>query len=394
MAFPDHLVSSILESFAPIQGSVFFDPHCGSGTALVEAQRKGLTAFGLDANPSSVLATKVKTNWTIDLRLTRAAIESFERDIENLEAHQSDPIVAYLRQSGMIARGWIADDVAVRAAAIKRWIDRASPSKDIYNFFMLALIASVVRDLSNVKFGPELYCAPVRNEPPNVERSILARLYTMIADLEAHGVRHCTAEVRLGDSRDGRTIRTAARWGDSPAFVVTSPPYPTEHDYTRNSRLELVFMESVVDMESLRRIKKRMIRSHSKGIYVGDRDADLMSTFEPVQSIRRQVEDRILDNASGFEGQYPKVISNYFGGMLRHFKTLSNYLPSGSRMAYIVGDEASYKGIHIPTAETLVAIVDAYVERLRVDNLITWRFRRAQKNREPLCEHVIFLSVG
>ena len=61
----------------------------------------------------------------------------------------------------------------------------------------------------------------------------------MVADLEVEDISHYTAEVRLGDSRDGRSVRRAAKWGSSPVFVVTSPPYPTEHDYTRNSRLEV-----------------------------------------------------------------------------------------------------------------------------------------------------------
>ena len=391
MAFPDHLVNSILESFAPSEGSVFFDPYCGSGTALVEAQRKGLRVFGLDANPSSVLASRVKTNWSIDLRQVRTAIEILERDVETLEERQDDPIVSYLQNSGMIDRGWITDTVAVQAVAIKRWIDRTIPSKPVNRFFMLALIASVVRSLSNVKFGPELYCVPPPNELPNVAGCITARLNAMVADLESYDAPRSTAQVRLGDSRDGRTIRSAVNWGSAPAFVVTSPPYPTEHDYTRNARLELVFMEAVRDLESLRRIKKTMIRSHSKGIYVKDRDYNAIRDFEPVQRIKREIEERISEKSSGFEGQYPKVVSNYFGGMLRHFRTLSSYLPVGSKLAYVVGDEASYKGVHIPTAQLLADMIETYVSRLRVDWIAIWRSRASQKNRR-LYERVLFLE--
>lgn len=393
MAFPDHLVASILDFFAPNAGAVFLDPHCGSGTSLVEAQRRGLQPFGLDANPSSVLASRVKTNWTINLRQVRIALASLVDDIDTLEDRQDDPIVCYLQDSGMINRGWITYAVAVRAAAIKRWIDKTIPSGDIRRFFMLALIATVVKDLSNVKFGPELYCVPPRPVLPDVASCIIARLQTMVADLESWDTPKFTSQVRLGDSRDGRSVRTAANWGSAPAFVVTSPPYPTEHDYTRNSRLELVFMEAVADVKSLQLIKKKMIRSHSKGIYVTDRDANMISNFEPVQRIKLEIEERISNNASGFEGQYTKVVTNYFGGMLRHFQTLSNHLPVDSRLAYIVGDEASYKGVHIPTAQLLAEIIDTYVPRLKLDSVALWRSRRTHKNRQPLYEHMIFLTV-
>ena len=393
MAFPDHLVSSILDSFAPSVGSVFLDPHCGSGTALIEAQKRGLRAFGIDANPCSVLASRVKTNWSVDGSQIRAAIESLIRDVESLEERQDDPIVSYLQNCGMIDRGWIVHTVAVQAAAIKRWIDSTIQSQEVKRFFMLALIASVVKDLSNVKFGPELYCVDPPLEQPDVASSILARLQRMEDDLQSSHFPGRIGHVRLGDSRDGRTMRTAARWDAQPAYVVTSPPYPTEHDYTRNARLELVFMESVVSVESLRRIKRRMIRSHSKGIYMGDRDADLIDGFQPVQEIRRQVEDRVERNASGFEGQYSKVISNYFGGMLRHFRTLSNYMPSGSKLAYIVGDQASYKGVYIPTAHLLAEIIDTHCRRLRLERLNIWRYRRTPKGRQPLREHVMFMAL-
>ena len=394
MAFPDHLVDSILESFSPSEDAIFFDPYCGSGTALVQAQQHGLRVFGVDASPSGVLASKVKTDWSIDLPKVRTAIDSFDRDIATLEASSNDPIVSYLEQSGMIDRGWIANTVATKAAAIKRWIEREIPDTQIYRFFMLALITSIVRDVSNVRFGPELYCVPAREEEPDVGGCVTTRLKSMVEDLESlDPPRTVVGQVRLGDSRDGRSIRTAAAWGDGPAYIITSPPYPTEHDYTRNARLELVFMEAVTDIRSLRRIKRRMIRSHSKGIYVGDRDSDFVKEFEPVQRIRRQIEDRINKKSSGFEGQYSKVVSNYFGGMLRHFRTLSNYLPVDSRLAYVVGDEASYKRVYIPTAKLLAEMVETYVTRLKIDNLTIWRSRRSYGDRQPLSEHVILFRV-
>ena len=136
-----------------------------------------------------------------------------------------------------------------------------------------------------------------------------------------------------------------------------------------------------------------MIRSHSKGIYAGDTDAYHVIDFEPVQYIRQEIQDRVGSKSSGFEGQYPKVVTNYFGGMLRHFRSLSNLLPSGSKLAYVVGDTASYKGVYIGTAQILSELVDKKVARLAVDHVTLWRSRRVKNDRPPLHEHVIQLTV-
>lgn len=393
MAFPDHLVQSVLDSFSPKESDTFFDPHCGSGTSLVEAQRYGLRSYGLDANPVSVLATKVKTTWPLDLSSGRRIVDRLDREIQTLCADRTDPIFAYLVHSGMVSRGWITEEIALMAIAIKRWIDRTVRQGPLYRFFLLSLINTVVKDLSNVRFGPELYCIPPPPEPPNVLGSFTSRVNHMLEDVEEWTEPRHFSRVRLGDSRDGRTMRTAVPWDNGPVYVITSPPYPTEHDYTRHSRLELVFMEAVADLQALRQIKRRMIRSHSKGIYVGDLDCRAVSSFSPVNQIVARISSRVRGCSSGFEAQYTKVISNYFGGMLRHLRLLERYLGPGSKLAYVVGDEASYKGVYVPTGRVLSAMVEAYLERLKVDDVILWRSRRSSKNGQQLDEHVLIMSV-
>lgn len=393
MSFPDHLVASIIQDMSPEEGSVFLDPHCGSGTSLVEAQKSGMKVVGIDANPPSVLSSTVKTNWRIDLNEARDRIRALERDPPADDECTNDPIFSYLTSSGMIERGWIQEDVAKKAIAIKRWIDQSIPPAELYRFFLLGLLTSVVKDVADVKFGPELYCVPQPQEPPDVMTCYTSRLETMVADLENGCLPNKAGRICLGDSRDAITLRSIVGYQERPVYVITSPPYPTEHDYTRNARLELVFLEAVSDGPSLRRIKQRMIRSHSKGIYVGDTDALQVIDFQPVQKIRNEIRDRIGPNSSGFEGQYPKVIANYFGGMLRHFRSLSKLLPAGSKLAYVVGDTASYKSVYIETAQILCQLVDEKVPQLEIDQVVLWRSRRTKKGRSPLEEHVIQLTV-
>jgi len=51
----------LLQNLRPSPGQAVFDPFCGSGTTLVEAQRLGFPTVGVDLNPIACLLTKVKT---------------------------------------------------------------------------------------------------------------------------------------------------------------------------------------------------------------------------------------------------------------------------------------------------------------------------------------------
>ena len=401
MSFPDHLVDNILDRFSPPPGTLLVDPHCGSGTALIQGQKQNLVPVGVDANPASAFASRVKTTWSIDVAKIRHWISLLEESqIDCSETFKdkmdwAEPTLTYLRDSGMLDRGWIDENIAVTLVGMKNWIRDTIPDDKIRRLFTLALISSAVRDLSNTRFGPELYCVPPRTPLPDAKSALVSRIVAMADDLESTPGTDCphVSKVSVGDSRDGRTLR-AIPWTRHPCFVVTSPPYPTDHDYTRNSRLELAFLEMVTDLASLRKIKRRMLRSHSKGIYVGDRDYLLVRDLSAVKQIQQQIIERAGTRLHGFLEQYPKVIGNYFGGLLRHFQSLSHYIPNGSKLAYVVGDQASYLGVHVPTACIIVDMLQRAKLGLDVDEIVEWRQRHASTGKSPLWEHVILMTAN
>ncbi|KAA4287867.1 site-specific DNA-methyltransferase, partial [Bacteroides ovatus] len=51
----------LISALGCAKGSVVLDPFCGSGTTLVEAQRAGFDAVGIDLNPIACLISSVKT---------------------------------------------------------------------------------------------------------------------------------------------------------------------------------------------------------------------------------------------------------------------------------------------------------------------------------------------
>ena len=253
---------------------------------------------------------------------------------------------------------------------------------------MLALVAEVTSSASNIKFGPELYCGPSK-ENHDVLNGFLCRVERMGADLATvSDVARSKVSVVQGDSRDCGALPEVSRHAPY-AAIICSPPYPAEHDYTRNSRLELAFLDHVPDLAALRVIKKAMIRSHSKGIYVTDSDGDEVAGNVRVTAVVQEIEKKAELKTHGFARYYPIVAKEYFGGIKKHLAAVFPLLKEDGFCAYVVGDQSSYLGVHIPTAEIISEL--AHQVGFKTATIEHWRNRWSTTNSRNMEEHILVL---
>jgi hypothetical protein len=175
------------------------------------------------------------------LELCNDIREQYPRALQDNSSHRRDPTFIYLETSGMIERGWISLLPLHKAITVKSCIYNLKSTKKYKNALMLALIAEVIHGASNVRFGPELYCGKSR-EDHDVLLGFCERVERMALDLgESTKINAGIADVFLGDSRECSHVLDGLCAGPFTG-VITSPPYPTEHDYTRNARLELAYL--------------------------------------------------------------------------------------------------------------------------------------------------------
>lgn len=391
--YSDRAVNHLIEKLNLNQDSVVLDPFCGAGTTVVECKKQGISSIGIDANPSSVLAARVKTNWDICPDELKKAIlkvkKHFEKSRLNLDAIFSDPSYKYIVDSGMLKRGWICQGPLREVIALKIAIDKLKNSLQLKNALRLALVSEVVMGSSNVRFGPELYCGTPRNVPspmPGFE----SRVQKMALDLsQVANKANQASKVYEGDARQLLDVLSEDEAGKIDA-IITSPPYPTEHDYTRNARLELVLLGFVENKEHLRTVKKTMLRSHTKGIYVGDKDSEEITDLQTVNEIVSKIESFDKEGASGFELLYGKVIKEYFGGMKRHFEQAFEILKPGGFGAYIVGDQASYRGVKVETAKILSEIAQS--TGFEAQDISLWRERWSSSTSQYVNENILIIK--
>jgi len=162
-------------------------------------------------------------------------------------------------------------------------------------------------------------------------------------------------------------------------------------DYTRTTRLESVVLGFITSIAELRRFKKQLIRSNTRGIYTTDTDDQWIAHHIEIQRVAEAIEKRRLElgKTSGFEKLYEKVTRLYFGGMARHLAELRPVLRPGARLAYVVGDQASYLRVMIRTGQFLADIAQRLgYDLVRID---LFRTRFATATKEELREEVVVL---
>jgi hypothetical protein len=391
--YSDHLVKKLIDQFELGQSDSVIDPFCGTGTTLVECMKHGIDAIGIDANPSSCFSARVKTNWSLSgdrlLDLLEDIAKRQKLRLRSKHKYLTHPIYEYLDAAGMLERGWISNQPLRKAIAIKSSIESLKTTKSYKETLTLALIAEVVQGASNIKYGPELYCATKRRDA-DVYSGFKQRVIRMASDLQK--VRNIDSGVALvleGDARKcHELVRPIRRRRFSAA--ICSPPYPAEHDYTRNTRLELAFLGAVSDRESLRVIKQSMIRSHTKNIYKGDNDSILVRKNLAVKRIVKELERKTVNIEHGFGKLYSTVISEYFGGMRRHFSSILKLIKAGGLCAYVVGDQSSYLQVHVPTSKILSSIAkEVGFELIKVE---PWRTRWSSSTSKEVAEHILILQ--
>jgi hypothetical protein len=404
LSYPPHLVRTYLERFGADHSTRVLDPFCGTGTTIVECRKLGIPGIGLERNPMAHFATRVKLNWNIepvslvahaqmvaDRALARLCADGIPDSpqlplFESLPVRPSTELRRLLPDAAkLLLKDSISDRPLHKTLVLLEAIENCRDDS-FYDHERLALARTVVFEASNLHFGPEVGVGSPKPDAA-VIGPWLEAVQAMAADLESLDRLPVEASVHLGDARDVNLLVEP----DSIDAVITSPPYPNEKDYTRTTRLESVLLGFFHDKTELRALKKELVRSNTRSVYRTDRDDDLVANHPEIQRIATAIEQRRIDlgKTSGFERMYARVTRLYFGGMTRHLAGLPDVLKPGARLAYVVGDQASYLRVMIRTGQLLADIAQSLGYEL--ESIDLFRTRLATATREVLREEVVVL---
>ena len=387
LSYPPHLVREYMKRFNLDKNATVLDPFCGTGTTLVEAKKTGIRSVGIEAVPMSAFAAETKLDWRVDPQdLEHDATDIGARANERLgELDNQSPRCLSPSQTKLLLKNSISPLPLQRALILLDEIDKGCARRAEH--LRLALARHLPTGIGNLRFGPEIGLGVVKDDAPVVE-VWSAQVRRMADDLRRWSdYASVPARVIHGDARMSDSLLAP----ESIDAVITSPPYPNEKDYTRTVRLESVLLGFLDDRESLRAVKRDLVRSNTRSVYKHDDDDSRLEQFPVITALADQIEQRRreLGKTSGFERMYHRVTRLYFGGMVRHLESLRGVLKPGAQLAYVVGDQASYFRIMIRTGTLLTEIA----ERLgyKVEGVDLFRTRAATATRSQINEEVVLL---
>lgn len=151
-------------------------------------------------------------------------------------------------------------------------------------------------------------------------------------------------------------------------------------------------MGFVNDKSELQLLKKGLLRSNTRTIYKGDSDDKWIKNNLEIKTLAAEIEAKRIElgKTSGFERLYSRVVELYFGGMARHLANLRPSLRSGAKLAYVVGDQASFFRIPIRTGKLLANIADSL--GYEVVDIELFRSRLSTATKETLREECVILK--
>ena len=405
LSFPPHLVRDYIERLGVDRSHTVLDPFCGTGTTLVECKKLGISSVGLESNPMGSFASSVKIDWSADpaalseysRRVAASARRTLER--EGIQEAAGLPLFAVNGSQRPVLQGLppdrskllLKDSISPlplhKTLTLLDAVDRHDRPQ-LRSYARLALANALVQRIGNLKFGPEVGVGRIKDDAPAID-AWLACLRTIAGDLRLLKGR-MDAPSRVVEA-DARTVHRALE-PESVDAVITSPPYPNEKDYTRTTRLESVILGLVRDRQGLRSMKRNLIRSNTRGVYQSDTDDREVADHAEIRNIAEAIEKRRIElgKTSGFERLYPRVTRLYVGGMAKHLASLRAVLRPGARLAYVVGEQASYLRVRIPTGRILADLARSL--DYRVTGIDLFRTRPSTVTGEQLREEVVLLE--
>lgn len=312
--------------------NVLFDPYCGTGTSVVEANLREINAIATDINPLARLITKAKST-VIPLQVLDFYLKDFNDYIFQFKFGVKNDSVQVPDFPNIDF--WFTPKVKKDLARLKNYINKIEDER-VVNFFKVAL-SETIRESSLTK-NSEFKLVKMKDEQLKKFSPDVFAIFERKIFRNRNGLKDFVEQVRKQKKNqicDFDTIHEIPKQvikDESIDLIVTSPPYGdsrTTVAYGQFSRLSNQWL----GIEDANQVDNNLMGGKRATAYEKFR---LKELDRQIERIGQQDEKRALDVIS-FYHDYKNSIANVA-------KTVAHH----GTVAYVVGNRR-VKGEELPT---------------------------------------------
>ena len=335
-AYPAIMIPQIARRLLQKYGSsakTLFDPYCGSGTSLVEANVRDINAIGTDLNPLARLIAKTKTT-SVDIQTLSLYLKDFNDYSFNFQFNIQKSVSIVIPQFNNI-NFWFNENAQEKLFLIKKYIDNIKQPK-IKNFFLTAF-SETVRESSLTKKGEFKLVRIPEEKREQFNPDSFGIMLSKLSRNKAGLLNFIKQKQNGSNSKiyNFNTVNSVPKdiiSEESIDIIITSPPYGdsrTTVAYGQYSRLANQWM-GIKDASNVDKSLMGGVKYNSNFIFDSIHLQETLEKIDKKDSKRRQeVESFFID--------YKNSIDN-----------VSKTLKKKGIVCYVVGNR-TVKDINIPT---------------------------------------------
>ncbi|OLE52587.1 MAG: DNA modification methylase [Acidobacteria bacterium 13_1_20CM_3_53_8] len=363
------LVRYLIQELAVTKDSFVLDPFCGRGTTIIECQKLGIPALGIEINPLLQQVSDRSLLWeTGHLKLFGDYIAELDC---LLNEHQKDSIDSVLLKFNArlplihnVFRWWKPD--VLKNLIICRELSLLGKYSSISNYLWLAVNKAAL-DCANIhRNHPTITFDDNHQRNIDVYFEVSENLKTISKDLESLSDEEiCNSRlnsVLLGNST--RNLEELLK--RSVGLVITSPPYPNRYSYVHQTRPQLHFMDLLENIRQATEIDLNAIGgTWGRATSILQNELiEVPAEIRPYLSYYDELKDRSVLMCN--------YATKYFIDLWRHIKALKRCVSNDFKGAYVVGN-SRLSGVEIFTEAIFGKICER--EGFRVEKIISFRKR-------------------
>lgn len=375
-SYSPQLVEMLLDEWQIQPGSVVVDPFVGAGTTMRSAQIKGIGCIGADLSPLSVLVSNVKVG-RYEAKCVEAAVKSICQLFESNE-------ICDTRRNKRLQRAF-QDEEFSRLIGLRQAILQQSES--VRDLFLVGLLRTQQAISRAVPDGGWFRWIEREASEDEIWPRFVKQIEQILADIRRSEIPEAGYwRAYRHDARDiaGLTAKQPALSAGCHA-IITSPPYPNRHDYSRVFQIELLTLG--INEDEIFDLRHNSLRSHVEA-YPPEDNTHLKVASPALAEVLDSFPDRT-------DRRIEPMLRGYFEDMDAVLRSSYELLLSGGMIALVVGN-VRHAGVMVPVDEILLQIGEAigyvpqtsWVARLRGNSAQ----QMGKYGRMPARESVVILQ--